>query len=112
MVLVPRWRRMNASRCFTLGTRTETVLGATHTMVYGYDASRRLKDVTRDGTLVAHYEYGANRNRTVGPGLTLSPVYDTQDRMTSYGGCSYAYSADGSLQTKTCGTATTTYVYE
>src|SRR5207302_7742783 len=31
-------------------------------------------------------------------------------RMTSYGGCSYAYSAEGALQSKTCGTATTTYV--
>jgi RHS repeat-associated protein len=39
-------------------------------------------------------------------------VYDAQDRVTSYAGCTYAYKPDGSLQTKTCGASTTSYDYD
>ena len=93
-------------------TKTETVQGVTHTYGYGYDAQGRLTDVSIDGAATSHYGYDANGNRTVGPGFTASPTYDAQDRLTSYGNCTYGYKADGSLQTKICGTATTTYDYD
>src|SRR5258708_3713108 len=63
-------------------------------------------------SIVAHDTVDANGNRTVGPGLVVSPMYDNQDRLLSYGNCTYAYKADGSLQTKTCAGATTTYDYD
>ena len=93
-------------------SKTETVQGETHVFGYSYDAQGRLTDVTRDGAATSHYEYDANGNRTVAPGLTASPVYDNQDRLLSYGSCSYGYKADGSLQTKTCPDGTTSYDYD
>jgi RHS repeat-associated protein len=93
-------------------TKTETVLGETHTFVYGYDSRNRLSDVTKDGVPIAHYDYDANGNRLTAPGLTASPVYDAQDRLTAYGACTYSYKPDGSLQTKTCPDGTTTYDYD
>jgi RHS repeat-associated protein len=93
-------------------SETETVQGETHVFGYSYDAQDRLTDVTRDGAATSHYEYDANGNRTVAPGLTASPVYDNQDRLLSYGNCTYGYKADGSLQTKTCPEGTTTYDYD
>lgn len=92
--------------------KTETIQGTTHVYGYTYDANGRLTDVTTDGNATSHYEYDANGNRLVGPGLTASPVYDSQDRLLSYGNCSYTYKADGSLQTKTCPDGTTTYDYD
>ncbi len=91
-------------------SKTETVQGDTHVFGYGYDAQGRLTDVTKDGAATSHYEYDANGNRTVAPGLTASPVYDSQDRLLSYGDCTYAYMADGSLQTKTCPEGTTSAI--
>jgi RHS repeat-associated protein len=88
-------------------TKTETIQGVTSTYSYGYDARNRLMDA---GT--AHYTYDANGNRLTGPGLTAAPVYDAQDRVTSYVGCTYVYKPDGSLQTKTCGASTTSYDYD
>jgi RHS repeat-associated protein len=92
--------------------KTETVQGTTHVYGYTYDANGRLTDVTADGNATSHYEYDANGNRLVGPGLTASPVYDSQDRLLSYGSCSYTYKNDGSLQIKICPAGTTTYDYD
>jgi YD repeat-containing protein len=91
-------------------SKTETVQGETHVFGCSYDALGRLTDVTRDGAATSHYEF--NGNRTVAPGLTASPVYDSQDRLLSYGSCTYSYKADGSLQTKTCPDGTTSYDYD
>ena len=94
-------------------TKTERV-GAdpAHTFVYGYDSRGRLTDVSKDGTATAHYGYDANGNRTSATGLTATPVYDAQDRMTSYGNATYTYKPDGSLLTKTDPSGTTTYDYD
>ncbi len=51
-------------------TKTETVQGTTHVYGYSYDAVGRLTEVTTDGSATSHYEYDANGNRLVGPGLT------------------------------------------
>ena len=93
-------------------TKTETVQGVSHIYGYSYDAVGQLIDVTQDGVLASHYAYDANANRTSGPGLAASPAYDLQDRLLSYGDCTYGYKADGSLQAQTCGAATTSYVYD
>jgi RHS repeat-associated protein len=92
--------------------KTESIQGETHTFGYSYDANGRLIDVTKDSVIASHYEYDSNGNRTVGPGLVASPVYDNQDRLLSYGDCTYAYKPDGSLQTKSCTGAITTYDYD
>jgi YD repeat-containing protein len=53
-----------------------------------------------------------SRAAGVSQGVPASPVYDAQDRLTSYGDCTYGYKADGSLQTKTCPDGTTSYDYD
>ena len=58
------------------------------------------------------YAYDPNANRLLAPGLTASPSYDAQDRLLSYGNCTYGYKLDGSLQTKSCPEGTTTYDYD
>jgi RHS repeat-associated protein len=93
-------------------TKTETIQGETHTYVYGYDSRNRLSDVSKDGVATSHYDYDANGNRLTAPNITASPVYDAQDRLTSYGSCTYGYKPDGSLQTKTCPEGTTSYDYD
>jgi RHS repeat-associated protein len=96
-----------------IATKTEQIgTEPAHAFSYGYDLASRLADVSKDGTPTAHYAYDSNGDRLVGPGVTPSPMYDAQDRLLSYGSCSYAYKPDGSLQTKTCGTAVTTYDYD
>src|SRR4051794_20305138 len=77
-------------------TKTETIQGETHTYVYGYDSRNRLSDVSKDGVAVSHYDYDANGTRLAAPNITASPVYDAQDRLTSYGSCTYGYKPDGS----------------
>jgi len=93
-------------------TKTEAILGETHQYLYGYDTVGRLTDITKDGAAAAHYDYDANGNRLAAPELTSPPLYDAQDRLLSYGVCSYGYKADGSLQAKTCPDGTTSYEYD
>jgi len=92
--------------------KTETVGGEQHVYAYAYDSRNRLTDVIKDGSPLSHYTYDANGNRTAGPALTTSPVYDSQDRLLNYGNCEYSYKPDGSLQTKTCPDGVTTYDYD
>ena len=93
-------------------TKIETILGEQHVYSYSYDSRGRLADVTKDGAPQSHYEYHANGNRIVGPGLSSSPMYDAQDRLLSYGECTYAYRPNGSLQTKACPDGQTIYDYD
>lgn len=93
--------------------KTETVQAAAVTDVYTYDLAGRLDTVTRNGQLI-DYDYDSNGNRlsrTEGANVE-SGVYDDQDRLTSYAGCSYTYTDNGELETKTCGTDVTTYNYD
>ena len=77
----------------------------------------RLWQVERGSTSVS-YSYDDNGNRlsktTVNDAgtTTVSASYDAQDRLLTAGTCSYSYSANGELQQKTCGTATTRYDYD
>jgi len=84
---------------------TETVAGGSP-VSFGYDNDALL---TSAGALTITR---SNGNRLTAPNITTSPVYDAQDRLTSYGDCTYGYKADGSLQTKTCPDGATTYDYD
>jgi RHS repeat-associated protein len=93
----------------------ETWGSASETFVYTYDAGGRLVEVTRNGTLIAACEYDANGNRVgyTGPDeVRISVTYDAQDRLVSFGSVNYSYRADGSLQSRTEGSDTTTYNYD
>jgi RHS repeat-associated protein len=94
--------------------RTETIGSESHVWGYTYDAAGRLTDVTKDSTAVGHYGYDADDNRTTftGPGGTVTPTYDAQDRLLTYGTASYAYTANGELTTKTVGSQVTSYTYD
>ena len=91
--------------------------GQTHTFSYTYDAADRLADVRRDGSLIAHYDYDANGNRTAktsSDGAVAAGTYDAQDRLTRYGTTTYDYNQNGDLASKT-DTATgarTSYGYD
>ena len=57
------------------------------------------------------YGYDTNGNRTTVNGTTVA-TYDGQDRLLSYNGKSYTYTANGELLTKTQGADTTTYGHD
>jgi RHS repeat-associated protein len=94
--------------------KTETLQGTTHVLGYSYDVQGRLTDVTRDGTAIEHYGYDLNGNRTTATvnGVTVNPAYDDQDRLLTYDGTTFTYTANGELRTKTDSTGTTTYTYD
>jgi RHS repeat-associated protein len=85
--------------------------GATHTYGYTYDLANRLATVTIDGSAASSYTYDGNGNATSATvrGVTSAGAYDAQDRVTSYGGETYGWTAQGELASKTDGSGTTTY---
>src|SRR5262249_11507449 len=86
-------------------TKSETIGGATHVISYSYDGSGRVVEVRQDGGVTESYAYDPNGNR-------LSGTYDAQDRLTLYGGATYANSAAGERTTKTLAGQTTAYRYD
>jgi RHS repeat-associated protein len=95
--------------------KVETIEGMTTTTVYGYDPAGRLTDVTVDGALAAHYEYDANGNRlsAIRPAMgTVTALYDSQDRLRTYGATTYTYTAGGELEAATTAAQTFTYAYD
>ncbi|MCZ7686846.1 MAG: hypothetical protein M5U28_52120 [Sandaracinaceae bacterium] len=100
------------------------------TFTYYYTGTRLWK-VTRTvsssfgstTTTVAEYTYDANGNRLTAtysgywadasrPNVATPATYDAQDRLITYGGCSYTYNAAGQLATRTCGAGTDTFEYD
>jgi RHS repeat-associated protein len=100
-----------------LGRITEVVDyadGATTVWGYDYDELGRVETVTQDSVAFASYIYDANGNRltrTSSSGVE-SGAYDTQDRLTSYDGATYGYTAAGELGLKVEGADTTRYAYD
>ncbi|MFZ5895027.1 MAG: RHS repeat-associated core domain-containing protein [Myxococcota bacterium] len=94
--------------------RTEAVEGTSTRYTYHYDEQGRLDTITTNGAVTASYSYDSNGNRTErqANGLTESAGYDAQDRLTSYGNASYAYTAAGELLSKSVGSSTTRYHYD
>jgi RHS repeat-associated protein len=94
--------------------KTESIQGELVTESYGYDLAGRLTTVNRNGVTTT-YEYDANGNRVSSlraGGEAISGTYDVQDRLLSYGDCSYQYTANGELTQKTCSGESTTYNYD
>jgi YD repeat-containing protein len=88
--------------------------GVTTVWGYGYDAVGRLETVSVDSVAYASYDYDANGNRlsrTSSSGAETG-VYDAQDRLTSYDGATYMYTAAGELTERVEGTDTTRYDYD
>ena len=86
----------------------------THTYDYGYDTAGRLVDGQAERRrAVATYSYDANGNRlSTTTRRRPTGTYDDQDRLLTYDGATYTYTANGELQTKTVGGQTTTYDYD
>ncbi|HJW94096.1 MAG TPA: RHS repeat-associated core domain-containing protein, partial [Thermoanaerobaculia bacterium] len=81
---------------------------------YGYDDAGRLAIVTENGASVASYTYDVNSNRLsrATASGTQSGTYDDQDRVTSYGGATFSYNANGEIVTKTAPAGVTSYRYD
>ncbi len=95
--------------------KDEAIQGEVHSFEYGYDDAGRLVEVVEDDSVTTSYEYDSNGNRlrlTSSDGTDLTGTYDDQDRMLSYGGATYRYTAAGELQSKTEGAEVTTYRYD
>ncbi|HEY0557452.1 MAG TPA: hypothetical protein VGG20_24565, partial [Thermoanaerobaculia bacterium] len=94
--------------------KAETLGNVTEVLDYNYDSGGRLADVIKDGTLLAHYDYDDNGNRTTesGPSGTVTSTYDAQDRLQQHGAVTYTYSLNGELATKTQNGAVVTYSYD
>ena len=94
--------------------------GPTTRRAYGYDLAGRLDSVAVAGVALRRYDYDSlragNGNRTAerdGDGnLIAAGTYDAQDRMTSYGNATYAYTAGGDLASRIMGGDTTGYAYD
>jgi len=86
--------------------KTEVLQGTSTITDYSYDNRGHLKTVSKDGSLMATYGYDSNGNRisVVTSGGTTTASYDAQDRLSSYGNLTFAYTANGDLATKTNGT--------
>jgi RHS repeat-associated protein len=80
----------------------QTTAGITAAYRYVFDATGRLTEVRRDGTLVERYTYDANSNRTsrLVNGATETAVYDAQDRLTQRGNAAYGFDSDGFLSSR------------
>ena len=94
----------------------ETVGGITTSLDYSYDMAGRLIEVRMNGTSLSQYTYDANGNRLshTGPDGTITAIYDSQDRLLSYGKYTYTYTGSGDLLEKVNNTtgAITTYEYD
>ncbi len=93
--------------------QVETIGGVTNTYTYAYDPAGRLTGTMINGGLIS-YTYDSNSNRLTRNlgGLITNGAYDNQDRLTQYGTTTYAYTANGELQSKTNGGQTTQYAYD
>ncbi len=93
---------------------TEIISGITNVTTYAYDLVGQITNVTQNAAVIADYTYDSNNNRltTTDTGGTLAGTYDNQDRLTQYGTVTFAYTANGELQTKTDGAQVTSYQYD
>ena len=64
--------------------------------------------------MVSHFDYDGNGNRLdhTTPGGTVNGSYDDQDRLLSYDGAMYEYTANGELVHKTDSHGTASYTYD
>jgi len=94
--------------------KVEVISGVTTTSDYVYDVAGRLTGVAENGVATAVYQYDSNGNRVGGynkAGGILS-FYDAQDRLTSWNGTNYTYTANGELASKNNAGVVTSYSYD
>ncbi|MBL0275016.1 MAG: fibronectin type III domain-containing protein [Anaeromyxobacter sp.] len=95
--------------------RTEAVLGEPpEVTALAYDPAGRLREVTRDGTIVASYTFDENGNRVAasGPSGGTAASYDARDQLLSHGAATFGWTPNGQLARRTEGGSTTTYAYD
>jgi YD repeat-containing protein len=104
-----QFQRDDAGR---IGQKSETLNGTSANGSYTYDDAGRLTDVA--GDRAAHYTYDSNSNRLtrITPSPSDTASYDDQDRLLTYNGAQYSYTANGELESKTDANGTTTYGYD
>jgi RHS repeat-associated protein len=91
--------------------KAETIQGTATNLTYTYTNAGQLDVVSIGGVPTRDYDYDANGNRTHVNGQLVGS-YDAQDRLTTYSGTAYTYTAAGDLATKTEAGVTTTYGYD
>ena len=71
----------------------------TTTTDYVYDIAGRLTGVSENAVAVSVYGYDSNGNRVNGYNKAggILAYYDGQDRLTSWNGTNYTYTANGEL---------------
>lgn len=77
-----------------------------------YDPAAWLAQVQQDGAVAASYTYDSNGNRLTGPNVSNVATYDDQDRLLSYNGSIYTYTANGELRATLTGASVTNYTYD
>jgi len=93
-------------------SKSEIAQGQSVTTKYAYDLAGRLSQVEENGLLINSWQYDANGNRTHENGVLIGE-YDSQDRLVSYAGTVYEYSANGELLSRTLPDGSlTTYDYD
>ncbi|WP_052262425.1 RHS repeat domain-containing protein [Pseudoalteromonas luteoviolacea] len=87
--------------------KTEYLTGNIELQDYVYDDLGRLSEVD-DGEKVAKYQYDSNGNRLVEEitqgtsTVRVAATYDAQDRLLTYGNCTFSYTTNGHLASKVC----------
>ncbi|AFY03088.1 RHS repeat domain-containing protein [Bdellovibrio bacteriovorus] len=84
---------------FRIVGKSETIQGVTTQYSYTYDSAGRLIEVKKNGRVTSTYIYDSNGNRTSGShsGTPFTATFDDQDRMISYNGQLFKYTANGEL---------------
>jgi RHS repeat-associated protein len=82
--------------------KSETFGTTSRTLTYTYDAGGRLGDVASNNSAFnEHFEYDGNGNRTRLSASGDQTIFtDAQDRLTTYEGWTYAYTANGELSSR------------
>jgi len=93
-----------------IARKVETVAGQTDGYGYEYNDVGRLVKATKNGSVIATYQYDANGNRT--NDSLNSAAYDAQDRLTQYGAITYTYTDNGELKTQSVAGQTVRYDYD
>jgi RHS repeat-associated protein len=95
--------------------KVETIEGITDVFDYEYDELDQLIEVRKNNFLVESYAYDDNGNRLSGTinGNQSDGVYDSQDRLLSYGNTTFEYTGAGRLLSRTeTGGVVTDYDYD
>jgi len=97
-----------------IASQSETIAGETTGKSYAYDTRGRLTQVTTNDVVSESYTYDANGNRLSGQvGAELrAALYDSQDRMLSYGDMTFSYAANGEQTNRTVNGQTTSLAYD